>query len=253
MLGLYLECIERLDYPKSSIILYIRTNNNRDNTEAVLQEWVERVEPEYAAVEFDAADVEEAVEEFGVHEWNAVRFTVLGRIRNASLDAATRHRCDFYFVCDVDNFIRPGTLRSLVSLNLPIVAPFLRSIEPERFYSNYHAEIDENGYYTDCDQYFWIVNRWARGIIEVPVVHCTYLVRTDIIEQLGYEDGSGRYEYVIFSSKARTAGIPQYIDNRSVYGYITFDRDNAAKLDADLGLARELIFPGLDCRSQTKE
>ena len=62
--------------------------------------------------------------------------------------------CDFYFVADVDNFIRPATLRELVALDLPIAAPLLRSITPERFYSNYHAEIDASGYYKNCDQYY---------------------------------------------------------------------------------------------------
>ena len=61
-LPLYLECIEALDYPKSSIVLYIRTNNNTDRTEEILREWVERVGHLYAAVEFDASDVAERVE-----------------------------------------------------------------------------------------------------------------------------------------------------------------------------------------------
>ena len=47
--------------------------------------------------------------------------------------ARFEHRCDFYFVADIDNFIRPGTLRELVALNLPIVAPFLRSIGQDIF------------------------------------------------------------------------------------------------------------------------
>jgi hypothetical protein len=37
-LPLYLECIESLDYPKSSIVLHIRTNNNTDGTELLLRE-----------------------------------------------------------------------------------------------------------------------------------------------------------------------------------------------------------------------
>ena len=40
-LPLYLECIEALDYPKSSIVLYIRTNNNTDRTEQILRDWVD--------------------------------------------------------------------------------------------------------------------------------------------------------------------------------------------------------------------
>ena len=106
---LYLECIEALDYPKSSIVLHVRTNNNTDRTERILREWVEKVGHLYAAVEFDAANVEEHVEQFREHEWNATRFKVLGRIRNLSPRRALDLGCDFYFVADVDNFVRPAT------------------------------------------------------------------------------------------------------------------------------------------------
>ncbi|WP_027145228.1 glycosyltransferase family 2 protein [Mesorhizobium sp. WSM3626] len=221
-LPLYLECIEALDYPKASIVLYIRTNNNTDRTEHILREWVERVGHLYAAVEFDASDVADRVEQFGEHEWNETRFRVLGRIRNISLRKTLQHGCDFYFVVDVDNFVRPATLRELVALDLPIVAPLLRSISPGQYYSNYHAEIDANGYYVQCDQYGWVLNRHVRGIIEMPLVHCTYLVRADVLTELTYEDATSRYEYVIFADSARKAGIVQYMDNRQVYGYITF-------------------------------
>src|SRR5262249_21771694 len=126
-LPLYLDCIEALDYPKSSIVLHIRTNNNTDRTEEILRDWVARVGHLYAAVEFDAADVPARVEEFREHEWNATRFRVLGEIREASLRRARERDCEFYFVADVDNFLRRATLRDLVALNLPIVAPLLRS------------------------------------------------------------------------------------------------------------------------------
>jgi len=222
-LPLYLECIEALDYPKSSIVLYIRTNNNTDRTETILREWVARVGHLYADVEFDAHDVVQCVEQFGVHEWNATRFRVLGHIRNVSLRRALEFDCDFYFVADVDNFIRPCTLRELVALNLPIVAPMLRSVTPGNFYSNYHAEIDANGYYRECDQYHWILNRNVRGIIELPLVHCTYLIRADVLNDLTYQDATDRFEYVVFSDSARRAGVPQYYDNRQIYGYISFD------------------------------
>ncbi|MFB9983930.1 glycosyltransferase family 25 protein [Mesorhizobium kowhaii] len=221
-LPLYLECIEALDYPKASIVLYIRTNNNTDRTEHILREWVERVGHLYAAVEIDASDVADRVEQFGEHEWNETRFRVLGRIRNISLRKTLEHGCDFYFVVDVDNFVRPATLRELVALDLPIVAPLLRSISPGQYYSNYHAEIDANGYYMPCDQYGWVLNRHVRGIIEMPLVHCTYLVRADVLIELTYEDATSRFEYVIFADSARKAGVVQYMDNRQVYGYITF-------------------------------
>ena len=221
-LPLYLACIEALDYPKDSMVLYIRTNNNTDRTEHILREWVARVGHLYAAVEIDTSDVSDRVEQFREHEWNETRFKVLGRIRNISLRKTLEHNCDFYFVVDVDNFVRPATLRELVALDLPIVAPLLRSISPGQYYSNYHAEVDANGYYQKCDQYLWVLNRHVRGVIEMPLVHCTYLVRADVLTELTYEDGTTRYEYVIFADSARKAGAVQYLDNRQVYGYITF-------------------------------
>jgi GR25 family glycosyltransferase involved in LPS biosynthesis len=221
-LPLYLDCIEVLDYPKSSIVLYIRTNNNTDLTEQILRDWVARVGHLYAAVEFDASDVADRVEEFSEHEWNVTRFRVLGEIRNRSLQRTRELDCEFYFVADVDNFVRRSTLRELVALNLPIVGPLLRPIIPQKLYSNYHADIDADGYYKHCDQYYWILSRQLRGVVEVQVVHCAYLIRTDVIPELTYQDGTDRHEYVIFSDSARRAGIPQYIDNRQLYGYITF-------------------------------
>ena len=149
-----------------------------------------------------------------------------GASATVSMRRALEAGCEFYFVADVDNFVRPCTLRELVALDLPIVAPLLRSIAPGAIYSNYHAEIDPNGYYRDCDQYMWILNRWIRGVVEVPVVHTTYLVRADAIPELTYQDETSRPEYVVFSDSARRAGVPQYLDNRQIYGYIDFAADS---------------------------
>jgi hypothetical protein len=181
-----------------------------------------------------------------VHEWNPTRFSILGRIRNISLRRTLERDCAFYFVSDVDNFIRPCTLRELVSLNLPIVAPLLRSIEPGNVYSNYHAEIDANGYYKDCDQYHWVLNRWMRGVLEMPVVHCTYLIRADVLNDLTYEDATSRYEYVVFSDSARKSGVTQYLDNRQIYGYITFDRGDPQHVLGEIAQVRTLLGVDLD-------
>lgn len=240
-LPLFLDCIEGLDYPKSSIVLYVRTNNNTDRTERILRDWVARVGHLYHSVEFEAGDVSERVERFSEHEWNAARFKVLGAIRNQSMRRAQDLGCEYYFVADVDNFVRPATLRELVALDLPIASPLLRSIDPARFYSNYHAEIDANGYYMSCEQYIWLLERRVRGVVEVPVVHCTYLVRADVIPQLTYEDDSGRHEYVIFSDSARKAGIPQYLDNRQVYGYVTFGEGGEHYVSGGIQRARTLL------------
>jgi glycosyltransferase involved in cell wall biosynthesis len=249
-LGLYLQCIEAFDYPKSSVVLYVRTNNNTDNTEAVLRQWLKRVGSQYAHVELDAENVATPVEQYGVHEWNAARFRVLGHIRNVSLQKTIEHNCQFYFVADVDNFVRPCALRELVALNLPIVAPFLRSAGATQLYSNYHSEVDANGYYSECDQYYWALNRHVCGIIEVPVVHTTYLIRSDVIPHLNYDDGSGRHEYVIFSASARKASVPQYLDNRQIYGYILFDKGCTVN---SLDEARSLLTSDIDAHQSRQK
>ncbi len=245
-LPLYLKCLENLNYPKSKIVLYVRTNNNTDQTKVILNDWIELNRHLYAALEFDHRDVETKVERFGVHEWNPERFSVLAEIRQTSLAKTAEYGCDYYFVADVDNFIRPSTLRSLVQLGLPIVAPLLRAVQKDDPYSNFHAEIDNAGYYKDVDQYYWILNRYVRGIFDLPVVHCTYLIRADVINDLSYIDGSVRHEYVIFSESARKASIPQYLDNRSVYGHVAFDRRSGESAESEFAASARLMKPFFD-------
>ena len=63
----------------SKSYLYIRTNNNNDDTLNILRQWVEKVGDRYAGVYFDDTDVKESVQKYKQHEWNAERFKVLGR------------------------------------------------------------------------------------------------------------------------------------------------------------------------------
>lgn len=223
VLPTFLDNIKKLSYPRSRIMLYIRTNNNTDRTAELLDEFmVWAVAQGYAKGYCDSADVEEQVQRFGDHEWNAERFKVLGKIRQDSMQWAVDNGADYYYVQDVDNFVEPQTLKELVALQLPIVAPLLRKVEaPDHGYSNFHGAIDANGYYADSRRYFDLLLRRTRGVVEQPVVHCTYLVRADVIPKLTYLDDTGRYEYVIFSHSARKAGVPQYLDTRRQWGWLT--------------------------------
>ena len=81
----------------------------------ILRDWVARVGKHYAAVEFDAADVAAARRRNSACTsgtprasrcWATSAMSACGRRWNID--------CDFYFVCDVDNFIRPCTLSELV-------------------------------------------------------------------------------------------------------------------------------------------
>ena len=58
------------------------------------------------------------------------------------------------------------------------------------------------------------------GVIAVPVVNACYLVRSDVIKYVSYDDRSRRAEYVVFSAKLREEGVPQYVDNTRNYGIL---------------------------------
>lgn len=221
-LELYLQCVEKQTWPKSKTNLYIRTNNNNDETALILKQWLTRVKDQYREIYFDDTDVPEPVQNYKQHEWNGVRFKVLGKIRQDSVQWA-RKQGSHYFVADCDNFIKPQVIETLVKTGLPIVAPFLTQGNP--YYANYHYALDANGYFVGTPLYYTIYNREIKGIIEVPLVHCTYLVRYDVLDFICYDDESYRYEYVIFSDCARKWRILQYLDNREMYGRITMAED----------------------------
>lgn len=228
MLPEWLKSLEKWDYPKDRMILYVRSNNNTDNTEAILRAWLDDNRKWYRLVIEEYQDIDTPVQEYGVHEWNPIRFKALGAIRNRSIDLAYHARADFYWVVDVDNFVAPHTLSTMVAHNLPVVAPLVRYAvgKPEHEpYANFHLIATERGYFQDDPRYYGILAQKVKGLILCDVVHCTYLVRADVFPFTDYIDGTDDYEYVIFSRTLRAAGIEQYLDNREVFGYLSLDED----------------------------
>ena len=218
-LPLYLHCIYSQTYPKNKTNLYIRTNDNTDNTEYLLKEFIVKYGHEYNDIYYDDTSINEELKKYTAHEWNGFRFKILGDIREKSIQYAMENKT-WYFVADCDNFIGPKTIENLMSNNLEVVAPLLYS---SSYYSNYHAAIDECGYYRDTDLYLKLYDRQIIGMVELPVIHCTYLIRPDILQQISYIDNTGRHEYVVFSDVLRKKAIPQYINNTDrYYGYIVF-------------------------------
>ena len=226
-LPFYLKCIYHQTYPKNFIHLYIRTNDNTDNTAEILHHFVNSYGHEYSSVYINDESISEKLKTFGHHEWNPTRFSILGKIRQDSVDHA-RTLCAHYFVVDCDNFIVPETIEKLMKhAHLGVIGPMLTSSTK---YSNYHNMIDKNGYMKQNDLYYPILNRDIKGLIEVPVIHCTYLINNTFLKDVSYQDSSNRYEYVIFSDMLRKRNVKQYLDNRRVYGMIEFS-DTEEKID----------------------
>lgn len=246
VLPLFLETLEAYDYPKDNIFLYVRTNNNTDNTEEILEAWIQENANKYRGLIYDKSSVAENVERFGVHEWNGERFRVLGRIRQESLRQCLKTDSDYYLVVDIDNFLFPETLGELVKLQLPIVAPLLRyavalrenadtpedtdkiGINMGVYYANYHDKVDDYGSILPEDSYYKILDQNVRGLIICDCVHCTYLVKREYIDRLTYLENSDRWEYMVFSASARENNVTQYLDNRTIYGVLTLTENERA-------------------------
>lgn len=215
----FFQCLLNQTFPKARTRLYIRTNDNTDKSETLISKFLKEHSTEYKSVFYNNASVSPQIKEYKNHEWNSVRFKILGKIRQDSIGHAI-YLNSHYFVIDVDNFIMPSTLEDMVAVaGLGVVAPMLVT---QSAYSNYHSSVDANGYLKSDDRYMPILMRQQKGCIEVPVVHCTYFIANHVLNEVVYDDESYRYEYVIFSDVLRKKGIPQYIDNRKDYGCITF-------------------------------
>jgi hypothetical protein len=236
----YLQCLDSLDYDKSLITVYINTNNNEDDTLAILEAWAAKNKALYKDILFESHTVKE-LPSSNPHDWKPVRFKVLGEIRNKSMRKAKECGCDYYFVVDCDNFIKPCTLKELVKRDKPIIAPMLRAIpDPNDMYCNFFCDVSENGYYKAHPDYSEILYRHKVGTLKVPVVHCTYLIKSECIDKLTYVDNTDDYEFVIFSRSAREHDVGQYICNEHDFGVLLHPPDTLT-LQEESALIRDYL------------
>lgn len=240
VLSFFLQCIYNQTYDKKYIHLYIRTNDNNDNTQDILLDFINTYGHEYASVYYDDTDITEELKKYSNHEWNVLRFHILGKIRQESINHALKLNAH-YFVVDCDNFIIPCTLENMMkNKNMGIISPMLKNgytdtITTESYincyktnkinYSNYHYDVDKNGFYKKNNKYYTIINYNITALIRVCCVHCVYFIPKKYLSLVCYNDNSNRYEYIIFSESMRKYSIPQYIDNTKKYGYLTFLED----------------------------
>ncbi len=228
-LPFYLICLLNQTYDKKHIHLYIRTNDNTDNTEEVLEDFIDKHGSKYASVHYDKSSIMPKLKDMGEHEWAFDRLTVMGQIRDASIEYAIKKNAH-YFVVDCDNFIVSNTLENMYSdRNLGVMAPLLRKTWWE-YYANFHNKIDPNyGWLVEDEGYLPILYLHAKGKIYVECVHCSYFIPRNVLEEVEYSDGCGdKYEYAIFSLCMNRKNIPQVLDNTQFYGFLCHFGDDSS-------------------------
>jgi hypothetical protein len=221
-LPFYLQCIYNQDYDKKHLHLYIRTNDNNDNTRELLLEFIGKYGKEYGSVYYDDVSISPDLKDMAHRDWNSKRFSILGKIRQDSINYAEKYGFH-YFVADCDNFVTPNTLLSMYNnKNYKVIGPMLPT---QTGYSNFHYEVDDNGYFKNHDNYMKLLQKKLIGVHPVAVIHCTYFINNNTLKDIIYDDGTKRHEYVIFSDTLRKKNINQYLINTEFFGMLTWHTD----------------------------
>ncbi|XP_063686182.1 procollagen galactosyltransferase 2-like [Bolinopsis microptera] len=227
ILPTWLGFIENLNYPKSSLAVYIQTDHNQDNTPLMLSEWSDSARSVYHDITLNTLAQIAYTQSLGPTSWDDERYIHMMKIRQNVLDHARKNSLRYVFFVDTDNFItNPETLNVLLSREKTIVGPMLR-VTNEVAYSNYWAGMTMGGYYKSIPEYKEILRQTKLGAHPVPMVHSTLLIdlHGENADKLKYypidKSYSGPIDDIIhFALNAKAAGVPMFIDNEHTYGYM---------------------------------
>ncbi|XP_023246412.1 glycosyltransferase 25 family member isoform X2 [Copidosoma floridanum] len=235
-----LSFLEKLDYPKDRIALWIQSDNNVDNTINVLKTWLREQGDHYFLINATLDDKTHGIEdEKGIADWSPVRFEHVIKLREEVLNYARKIWADFIFMLDADVFLtNPNTLDSLISKNKTVVAPLLKS---EGMYSNFWAGMTDDYYYKRTDEYEPILFKKTISCFPVPMVHSAILIdlRMKVSDLLTY-DSNNLYNYdgprddiIAFALGAKNFDVDLHICNDENYGFITVPLESNDSIEHD--------------------
>ncbi|XP_066569206.1 probable inactive glycosyltransferase 25 family member 3 [Amia ocellicauda] len=222
----YLGAVERLDYPKQRISVWVATDHNLDNTTAILREWLTVMQKYYHKVEWRPMEMPTSYPgELGPKHWPNGRFEYVMKLKQAALNFAKRQWADYILYADTDNILtNPKTLRLLIAEDKSVVAPMLDS---QSAYSNFWCGITPQGYYRRTAEYFPTKHRHRRGCFPVPMVHSTFLLdlRREGVKKLAFHPPHPDYSWpfddiIVFAFSCRVSEVQMYLCNKVRYGYL---------------------------------
>ncbi|KAG9262809.1 procollagen galactosyltransferase 1-like [Astyanax mexicanus] len=236
-----LGAIDRLNYPKDRMALWVATDHNSDNTTAMLREWLIKVQNLYHYVEWrPEEESSEFEEEAGPKHWTNQRYEHVMKLRQAALETAREMWADYFLVMDCDNLLtNPDVLWKLMKENKTIVAPMLES---RAAYSNFWCGMTSQGYYKRTAAYMPIRRQERKGCFPVPMVHSTFLIdlRKQASSELAFYPPHPDYSWafddiIIFAFSARMADVQMYVCNKETYGYfpVPLRSQNSLRDEAD--------------------
>ncbi|XP_012945461.1 procollagen galactosyltransferase 1 [Aplysia californica] len=235
----FLGLIERLDYPKDRIALWIQSDHNVDNSTAILREWLAAVSKLYHSVEVGIDDKQRGyTDEESPCEWTEKRFSNVIKHRQKALKHARKIWADYLFMIDADVTLENDrTLQILMEENKLVIGPMLNS-SVEGYYSNFWAGMSDKGYYMRANNYMQIVEREMTGTFPVPMVHTALLVdlRHPLSSHLAYSppppDYKGpRDDIIIFAHSVKALGQTMHVTNTAYFGKVMIPLDKRYSLE----------------------
>ncbi|XP_026801744.3 procollagen galactosyltransferase 1 [Pangasianodon hypophthalmus] len=222
----FLGTIERLNYPKDRIALWVATDHNADNTTYQLRDWLVSVQKLYHYVEWRPKEEPRAYgDEEGPKHWTNHRYAHVMKLRQAALESAREMWADYLLVVDCDNLlINRDVLWKMIRENKTIVAPMLES---RAAYSNFWCGMTSQGYYKRTPAYIPIRKQVRKGCFAVPMVHSTFLVdlRKEASRLLAFHPPHADYSWafddiIVFAFSARMAEVQMFVCNKEMYGFL---------------------------------
>ncbi|XP_064844749.1 procollagen galactosyltransferase 1-like [Oncorhynchus masou masou] len=221
----FLGNIERLNFPKDRVAIWVATDHNVDNTTAILRDWLVKVQELYHYVEWrPQEEPTEYQDADSPKQWTNLRYAHVMKLRQAALDSARDMWADYFMVADCDNLLtNPNVLWKLIKEKKTIVAPMLES---RAAYSNFWCGMTSQGYYKRTPAYIPMRKQVRKGCFAVPMVHSTFLIdlRKEASRQLAFHPPHPDYSWafddiIVFAFSARMADVQMFLCNRETYGY----------------------------------
>lgn len=202
----FFERLLTLQYPKNRLKLFI------SNQEAHHQPQVSSFLQDHGSLYQDVKSVGPEEELDGAES------------RNLGFDMCRKDEdCEYFFTLDIEVVLKnENTLKTLIELNLPVVAPMIT--RTGRLWSNFWGALSADGYYARSEDYVDIVQGRRVGVWNVPYVSNVYLVKGSLLR-------SELTDYELFNShildpdmaycfNIRNKGIFMYVTNMHTFGRI---------------------------------
>ncbi|XP_062134515.1 procollagen-lysine,2-oxoglutarate 5-dioxygenase [Drosophila sulfurigaster albostrigata] len=211
---LFLEGIEKIDYPKDHLHLYMYTSVPLHDE--LIEAYVSKHGKKYASAKF-VLSTDLLDERSG---------------RQLALDKAQQHHSDYLFVVDGEAHIDDkAVLRELLKLNKQFVAPLFNKYY--ELWSNFWGALSDGGYYARSHDYVDIVKRDLVGIFNVPHVTSIYLIKHSAFEAIKFEHKEFDPDMALCES-LRNAGIFMFISNQRNLGHlVNVDNFNSSVVRPD--------------------